>query len=74
MKSTITTLEAEYLLAKGWILKQYKDSFHLHSYYIFDVNNETYPHAKYINKDIAMALQKKGHELHIFEKEEDGKK
>jgi len=68
----MSTQEAEDLLAKGWILKQHKDKFNLHSYYIYDINNPNRCGcAKYINKKIAMALQKKGHELHTHVMKKD---
>ena len=66
--SRLTTQQAEKLLAKGWILKQHKNPFYQHSYYIFDVNNKSWPRALYINKAIATALQKKGHKMHTHSK------
>jgi len=60
-----TTQECEKLLAEGWILKQHKNTFYGHSYYMFDVKNSgIYPQARYINKTIAANLQKKGYKLH----------
>ena len=65
MSSQITTQEAEKLLAKGWILKQHKNPFCQHSYYIHDTSRlGLCGSAKYINKSIATTLQKKGHKLH----------
>ena len=45
----ITTQIAKSLLSNGWVLKEHKDQFNLHSFYIY--NPET-KRAKYFNKQI----------------------
>lgn len=61
MKSRITILDAQLLLGQGWILKESKNKFFGHSYYLHDVKNTGMQgSAKYINKAVFDVLKKKG--------------
>jgi hypothetical protein len=56
--NNIKTQECIELLNEGWILKSYKDSFRLHSFYIFNPNTRQ---ALYFSSGIFKNLIKKGY-------------
>jgi hypothetical protein len=55
---SIKTQECIELLNEGWILKSYKDSFRLHSFYIFNPNTRQ---ALYFSHGIFNNLIEKGY-------------